>query len=112
MRNSLVATAILLLCAQASPQTLPSDQVATKNSGDVHAALCDIDNRDYTAAEKKLVNGQPRKVYAYARVSCAERKESVLIVQAGRTHYYTIDITGANESDARVQRFLKSVKLK
>jgi tetratricopeptide (TPR) repeat protein len=61
---------------------------------------------------KDDVNGQPRKVYAYARVSCAERKESILIVQASRAHYYTIDITGANESDARVQRFLKSVKLK
>jgi hypothetical protein len=61
---------------------------------------------------KDDVNGQPRKVYAYARISCAERMESVLIVQAGRTHYYTIDISGANESDARVQRFLKSVKLK
>jgi hypothetical protein len=61
---------------------------------------------------KDDVNGQPRKVYAYARVSCAERMESVLIVQASKAHYYTIDITGANESDARVQRFLKSVKFK
>jgi len=61
---------------------------------------------------KDDVNGQPRKVYAYARVSCAERMESVLVVQASKAHYYTIDITGANESDARVQRFLKSVRLK
>jgi hypothetical protein len=61
---------------------------------------------------KDDVNGQPRKIYAYARVSCAERMESVLIVQASKAHYYTIDITGANESDARVQRFLKSIKLR
>ena len=61
---------------------------------------------------KEDVNGQPRKVYSYARIACAERTESVLVVQASKAHYYTIDITGANESDARVQRFLKSVKLK
>jgi hypothetical protein len=61
---------------------------------------------------KDEVNGQPRKVYSYARVSCAERMESVLVVQASKAHYYTIDISGAIESDARVQRFLNSVKLK
>ncbi|MDX6303810.1 MAG: hypothetical protein QOI77_779 [Blastocatellia bacterium] len=61
---------------------------------------------------KDEVNGQPRKVYSYARVSCAERMESVLVVQASKAHYYTIDISGASESDARVQRFLNSVKLK
>jgi hypothetical protein len=61
---------------------------------------------------KDDINGQPRKVYSYARLSCAERKVSVLVVQASKAHYYTIDITGANESDARVQRFLRSVKLK
>ena len=61
---------------------------------------------------KEDVNGHPRKVYSYARIACAERKESVLVVQASKAHYYTIDIAGANESDARVQRFLKSVKLK
>jgi tetratricopeptide (TPR) repeat protein len=61
---------------------------------------------------KDDVNDQPRRVYAYALVSCAERRESVLIVQASKAHYYTIDINGANESDARVQRFLKSVKIK
>jgi hypothetical protein len=38
--------------------------------------------------------------------------ESVLVVQASKAHYYTIDISGASESDARVQRFLNSVKLK
>lgn len=61
---------------------------------------------------KEDVIGQPRKVYSYARVACAERTESVLVVQASKAHYYTIDITGAHESDARVQRVLKSIKLK
>jgi len=61
---------------------------------------------------KEEVNGQPRKVYSYTRASCAERKESVLIVQASKSHYYTIDISGANELDPRVQRFLNSVKFK
>ena len=61
---------------------------------------------------KDQPSGQPRKVYAYARISCAERKESVLLVLAGKAHYYTIDISGANESDPRVQRFLSSVKFK
>jgi hypothetical protein len=61
---------------------------------------------------KEEVNGQPRKVYTYSRVSCSERKESVLIVQASKSHYYTIDISGAHESDARVQRFMKSIKFK
>ena len=61
---------------------------------------------------KDQVSDQPRKVYAYARISCSERKESVLVVLAGKAHYYTIDINGASESDARVQRFLNSVKFK
>ncbi len=61
---------------------------------------------------KDHVSGQPRKVYAYARISCSERKESVLVVLAGKAHYYTIDVSGANESDARVQRFLNSLKFK
>lgn len=61
---------------------------------------------------KEDFNGQPRKVYAYALISCSQRKDGVLIVQASKAHYYTIDISGANESDPRVQRFLNSVKLK
>jgi hypothetical protein len=61
---------------------------------------------------KEPVNGRPSKVYEYALISCAKRKPGVLFVYAGKTHYYTVDISGANESDARVQRFLKSVKFK
>ena len=51
---------------------------------------------------KEDINGQPRKVYAYALVSCADRKDGVLIVHASKAHYYTIDISGANEADPRV----------
>ena len=61
---------------------------------------------------KENVAGQPRKLYAYAQVSCQVRKENVLLIQAARTHYYMIDINGANESDPRVQRFLRSLQVK
>jgi hypothetical protein len=61
---------------------------------------------------KETVNDQPSKVYAYALISCSKRKDGMLIVYAGKTHYYTVDISGANESDQRVQRFLKSVRFK
>jgi hypothetical protein len=61
---------------------------------------------------KENVAGQPRKLYAYAQMSCQVRKESVLLIQATKMHYYTIDINGANESDPRVQRFLKSLQVK
>jgi len=56
--------------------------------------------------------GEPRKIYAYSLVSCGERKDGVIIVQASQTHYYTIDINGAGESDPRAQRVLKSIKVK
>ncbi|MEO7971443.1 MAG: hypothetical protein ABI698_09095 [bacterium] len=61
---------------------------------------------------KEAVNGRPSKVYEYALISCAKRKAGVLFVYAGKTHYYTVDISGANESDPRVQRFLKSVRFR
>lgn len=61
---------------------------------------------------KEAVNDQPSKVYAYALISCSKRKDGMLFVYAGKTHYYTVDIGGANESDQRAQRFLKSVKFK
>jgi tetratricopeptide (TPR) repeat protein len=61
---------------------------------------------------KEDFNGQPRKVYAYALISCSQRKDGMLIVQASKAHYYTIDISGASESDVRVQRFLKSLSFK
>jgi hypothetical protein len=61
---------------------------------------------------KEQVSGQPQKVYSYVRVSCSERKEGVLIVHASTSHYYTIDIMGANESDARAQHFIKAATFK
>ena len=61
---------------------------------------------------KEDVVGQPRKVYGYTLLSCSQRKESVLVIQAARAHYYTIDISGAGASDPSVQRLLGSLKLK
>ena len=61
---------------------------------------------------KEAVNTNPRKVYSYLLTSCTEKKDGVLMVQAGKQHYYTIDIRGAGESDPRVQRFLASLKVK
>jgi hypothetical protein len=56
--------------------------------------------------------GEQRKIYAYSLISCDERKEGVLVVQASRAHYYTIDINGVGETDPRAQRVLASIKLK
>lgn len=61
---------------------------------------------------KESVLGQPRRLYAYSQLSCQVRKESVLLILAAKTHYYTIDINGANESDPRAQRFLRSLQAK
>jgi len=35
-----------------------------------------------------------------------------MIVQASQTHYYTIDINGAAESDSQTKRLLTSIKVK
>lgn len=61
---------------------------------------------------KENVTGQTRRLYAYSQVSCQVRKENVLLILAAKTHYYTIDINGANESDPGVQRFLRSLQAK
>ncbi len=61
---------------------------------------------------KENVAGQPSRLYAYVQVSCQMRRESVLLIQAAKTHYYMIDINGANEKDPGVQRFLNSLKVK
>ena len=58
---------------------------------------------------KEYFGGHPRKVYAYALISCSERKEGVLAVQAGGEHYFMFDVSGAAESDPRAQRFFKSL---
>ena len=61
---------------------------------------------------KDNVGGQPRKVYTYKLIGCTSNKDGALIVQAAGSHYYAIDINGANESDPRVQRVINSIKLK
>lgn len=56
--------------------------------------------------------GQQRKIFGYSLISCGERKDGVMVVQASRAHYYMIDINGAGESDPRAQRVLTSIKVK
>ncbi|MGH9902387.1 MAG: hypothetical protein ACRD68_11330, partial [Pyrinomonadaceae bacterium] len=61
---------------------------------------------------KEVANDQASQVYAYAVISCSHRREGVFIVYASKTHYYSIEISGADESDQRVQRFIKSVRFR
>ena len=56
--------------------------------------------------------GQPRKIFAFSLISCSERKDGVMVVQASRAHYYVIEINGAGESDPRTQRVLTSISVK
>jgi hypothetical protein len=56
--------------------------------------------------------GEQRKIYAYSLISCDERKEGVLVLQASRAHYYTIDINGVGESDPRAKRVITSIRVK
>jgi hypothetical protein len=58
---------------------------------------------------KEDSNHRLRKIYSYSLMNCSGRKNGVLIVQTGTAHYYLIDINGADESDARTQRVLKSL---
>jgi len=59
-----------------------------------------------------MPGGELRKIYAYSLISCGERKDGVMIVQASQMHYYAIDINGAGQSDPRAQRVLTSIKVK
>jgi hypothetical protein len=61
---------------------------------------------------KEVVHNEPRKVYAYTLGSCTENLEGILVVQASQEHLYTFDILGANETDARTQRLIRSIKVK
>jgi hypothetical protein len=63
-------------------------------------------------SRKEDLNGEHRRVYSYALSDCGQRKYGVLIVHAGPTRYSTVDISGATESDPRIQRFLKSLTFK
>jgi hypothetical protein len=76
-----------------------------------------LDDGAGNSFEMKLISkeqaaGDPRKLYSYVRLSCSVRKESVLLVLATKAHFYTIDVSGAGQSDPRVQRFLESLKVK
>jgi tetratricopeptide (TPR) repeat protein len=61
--------------------------------------------------KKIMLSDRSARFYAYRLVSCQEKKEGVMIFVFGKKHTYAIDISGAGESDARVQRFLKSLRL-
>ena len=61
---------------------------------------------------KEISKGQPRKVYSYSVRSCSKSKEGVLLVQTSQSHFHTIDISGATDSSASVQRLLSSIKVK
>lgn len=61
---------------------------------------------------KEAVAGQPARVYSYAISSCRKNTDGTLIVLIGKKYNYVIDVQGANETDPRAQRFLKSMKFK
>lgn len=54
---------------------------------------------------------RPARFYAYRMISCKEKKDGTMLFVIGRKKNYSIDIRGAGESDERVRRFLKSLKL-
>ena len=60
---------------------------------------------------KDKLNEQPARFYAYRMLSCREKTEGTMLFVIGKRKNYGIDIRGAGESDERVQRFLKSLKL-
>lgn len=60
----------------------------------------------------EAAGGRPAKVYTFASSSCGEQIDGTLIVYAGKTRNYMVQILGAGEADSRVQRFLKSVSFK
>jgi archaellum component FlaD/FlaE len=61
---------------------------------------------------KESASGRPARVYSLALSSCGERLDGALVVYAGKTRNYIVQILGAGETDARVQHFLKSVRFK
>jgi hypothetical protein len=60
---------------------------------------------------KDKLKEHPARFYAYRLISCREKKEGTMLFVIGAKKNYAIDIRGAGESDERVQRFLKSLKL-
>ena len=61
-------------------------------------------------ARKDKLNDRPARFYAYRTISCKEKKEGTMIFVISKKNY-AINIHGAGESDERVRRFLKSLKL-
>jgi hypothetical protein len=61
---------------------------------------------------KEFASGRPTKAYSLALSSCSERLDGALLVYEGKTRDYVVQILGADEADARVQHFLKSVRFK
>ena len=59
---------------------------------------------------KENLAGQPARIYAYAVNSCAGKKVGTILTLIGKRRNYAIRIHGANEPDARTQRFIKSLK--
>jgi tetratricopeptide (TPR) repeat protein len=60
---------------------------------------------------KGNLNNRPARFYAYRLTSCKKKQDGTMIFIIGKRKNYAIDIRGAGESDERVQRFLKSLKL-
>lgn len=60
---------------------------------------------------KDKLGDRPARFYTYHMMSCKENKEGIMLFVIGRKKNYSINVRGAGESDERVQRFLKSLKL-
>ncbi|HVE58420.1 MAG TPA: hypothetical protein VNB22_16425 [Pyrinomonadaceae bacterium] len=60
---------------------------------------------------KDKLSDRPARFYAYRLISCRENKDGTMIFVIGKKKNYAMDIRGAKESDARIQKFVKSLKL-
>ena len=69
------------------------------------------DRFDLQLTRKDKFNDLPARFYGYRRTSCRETTEGAMIFVLGGKKNYAIDIRGAGESDERVRKFLKSLKL-
>jgi hypothetical protein len=69
------------------------------------------DSFEMNFIRKETLSGQPAKIYRYTSNSCKDKKDGLFIALLGKKYNYVINISGANEQDARTQRFLKSLKI-
>jgi tetratricopeptide (TPR) repeat protein len=60
---------------------------------------------------KDKFNDRSARFYSYRIINCREKKEGTMIFVIGKKKNYSININGAAESDERVQKFLKSLKM-